>query len=566
MSFVRKNPALVTGLLIAAALTVYMNIPWLKVALATPGYSPVNMGTVDEDRAYYLSRIKQAASGRWLIGNSALYEHRSDISPNGFIEDLTAAIMRISGLSLGSATTLTGFLFPFLILALTFFWMNRILKSPLLTAVSLLTVWISVFGTTGLLRESSPKANLVFFSVYLAVLFGLSPGRLQKILRGCLIGIMMYSYHYHWTLLMAFEGLLVLRLLLLEHKTFHEVVLESLWVWVPLVLIAIPYGARLVSLQGNPVAAEMWRHFGMIETRLPAAPVLQIATVCWIAALFTLRLIGQQRDRESLLLLLLLIAGLIAVNSNIITGREAEFEGHYGRIIRMFTWTTLFLSLGTLLPKRWIRPVAAIVIVVIGLNAAVMLSASIKASAEDQKKWLASGKQPVFDWIKSNTKKDSVILAPYTLSSLIPVYTDDFVFMNYAARSFLVSDQELLERYLVQTAFFPEDSESIDTGVQSVFGNFPGSTYSKTKRIWQILTLFRKPFDKTIADFIPDQTKRRILENSLRSPDINELKTVMQKYRLDYLITNDPLPRLLSRNFQKTATIGAYTVYQPMFH
>jgi hypothetical protein len=558
----RRRSSLFVGLFVAGVLTVFMNTPSLSTLLTVPGSSTLHMDTADQDRAYYLSRIKQASEGHWLIGNSALYEHRLAVSPNGFVETATAALMRITNLSLASAVLVTNLLLPFLILALTYFWMERILRSRLLTIASLLTTWFALFGPLGLLRESSPKVTLLFPSLYLTALFCMREGRLQRVVRGSLIGLMMYTYHYHWTLLFVFEGLLILRALFLERRPLLRTIREELWVWVPLILIALPYGFRLFSLQGDPIAADMWRRFGMIETHLPTAPLLQFSTLCWIAALTTLRLTGIKRDRESLLLLLLLIAGLVAVNSNVFSGREAEFEGHYGRIIRFFSWTALFLCIGTLLEKGWIQRLAGITIVVVGLNAVLALPGLIQAAETTEQAWQASGKQEILDWLSANTPQDSVILAPFSLASLVPVFTHDYVFMNYAARSFSVSDQELLDRYIVQIAFFPEDSESIDTGVQSVFGNFPGSTYSKTKRIEQIRTLFRKPFTKTIADFIPDQEKRTLLERVLKNPDPALALQKLQQFRLDYLVSTDPLPRTLSRNFKEMARVGDYTVFQ----
>jgi len=540
-----------------------MNAPSFMALLTVPGYSTLHMGNIEEDRAYYLSRIKEASEGHWLIGNSALYEHRFDVSPNGFIETVTAAIMNVTGLQLDGAVLLTNVLFPFLILALTYFWMERILRSKLLALTALITVWYAVFGTTGLLRESSPKVTMLLPSLYLTILFCMEEGHAQKVLRGVLIGLMMYSYHYHWTLLFAFEGLLLLHSLIIERRTLRETAMQGVWVWIPLLLVALPYGGRLLALQGNVIAAESWRRFGMIETHLPTAPLLQFTTVSWIAALAALRLTGLLKGKQSLFLLLLLIAGFLAVNSNIITGREAEFEGHYGRVIRLFTWTTLFLCMGTLLPRAWLRWILVALLVIIGLNAAVSLPMLVRRAIDDQRIWKASGKQEVFDWIASSTPKDSVILAPFSISSLVPVLTDDYSFMNYAARSFFVSDQELLERYLVQISFFPQDSEPLSTGVQSVFGNFPGSTYSKNKRIHQFLTLFRVPFSATIADFIPDQNKRHLLGNFYSMPDSRLVAQALTKYRLDYLVTPYDFSPSLRRSFTKLARVGTYWIYVP---
>ncbi len=108
MTASRRFLSPILGLLLAGALTLYMNAPSFMALLTVPGYSTLHMGNIEEDRAYYLSRIKEASEGHWLIGNSALYEHRFDVSPNGFIETVTAAIMNVTGLQLATQAVSLG--------------------------------------------------------------------------------------------------------------------------------------------------------------------------------------------------------------------------------------------------------------------------------------------------------------------------------------------------------------------------------------------------------------------------------------------------------------------------
>lgn len=553
------------GSIIALLLTIYMNVPSWYVLMTVPGASTIHMGQTDNDRAYYLSRIKEAAEGKTFIGNSALYEHRNDTSPNGFIEWLTAIPMRMTHIDLGHAIAITDFLFPFIILLLTFLWTERLLGSRLAAAATVIAIWSLLFSPFGLTRESSPKATMIILSLYLAVLFCMDENRWQRVLRGVLIGLMMYSYHYHWTVLFVFEGLIILHDLFIRKISLRKVIASALWVWAPLVIIAIPYGIRLIQYSGNPIAADMWRRFGMIPKHLPTAPVLQWVTILWLAAIGTVQLTGLRRDRRLLLLFLLLIAGFIALNSNIITGREAEFEGHYGRIIRLFTWTALFLCLSLGMNQKRYAILCSLFIAISAITALHDLPPIIASSIDNERIWQSSDKQQVMDWLSAHTSNESVVLAPYSLASIIPVFTDDYVFMNYAARSFFVSDEELLQRYMVQTTFFPEDREPISSGIQSVFGNYPGSLYSNTKRFYQ-LTHFFKPFTKTIPDFITDQEKRQRIEKHLQIPDMAAVKEYITRYRLDYLITQEPIPETLKSLFTKVDTVGAYTIYHSQTH
>ena len=196
MHFLSRHRSLLIGLLVALLLTATMNAPFLRVLITGEPFATVHMGIKDDDRAYYLSRIREVAEGNVLIGNSALKEQSGEISPNGFIEIPSGLLMRFFGLSLNATITLTNLLFPFLIILLTFGWLRGLLKSDLLAVTALLCIWVQIWGITGLLRESSPKAVLLLPSLYLCILFiPQTQGSLHRIARGALIGLMLYTYH-----------------------------------------------------------------------------------------------------------------------------------------------------------------------------------------------------------------------------------------------------------------------------------------------------------------------------------------------------------------------------------
>jgi hypothetical protein len=520
------------------------------------------MGIRDDDRAYYLSRIREATDGYPLMGNSALKEHRTDISPNGFVELLTAGIMRVTGWSLQGTVTFTNVLFPFLIVLLTFGWLRGILRSDLLAVTALAAIWLSVWGPSGLLRESSPKATLLLPSLYLCVL--LLPGKqrtVHRIVRGALIGLMMYSYHYHWTLLAAFEGLTVLRALLQRREPVRQIIRDAAAVWIPLCLVAIPYLMRLIGTMGDPTAVEMWRRFGMIPTRMIAAPQLQATLLLWLAALGALRFTGLLRTRATDVLPLLIVASLIAVNTNLLTGSEAEFEGHYGRFVRPFMIATLFLAGSAVIRPRTLRWTCLLLLLLGGMTGVAATMSDTARSGENERLWQERNAEQVLAWVDEKTPSGSVVLAPYRLSSLIPVFTDDYVWMNYAARSFFVPEQELLERYIVQIAAFSEDREPIDTGVMSVFGNFPGSLYSKTKRVFQLKTLFQKPFTQTIPDFIVRQDRRQYLEAALKQPVASDVERFLSSYACDFILSDRPLPPPVSAHATRLESRNGFTLY-----
>ena len=551
------------GCTAALILTLFINAPTITGAIKGIDYSDTHMGTVDEDRAYYYARVREVADGYPLIGNAALKEHRDEVSPNGFVEVLTGGLMYLTGWSIETTISFTNFLFPFFILLFTFLWIRGLTQRNVMGLIGMLIVCFTIFGLEGILRESSPKVTMLFPSLYLTLLFVPDEAkRWHLALRGALIGMMMYTYHYHWTVLFVFEGLLVLRALFIERKKIIDVIKDACWIWIPLLIIACPYVSRLLSKGGDPIAAEMWMRFGAIPTRFIAAPILQSKLIGWLLILIAARLIGLAKDKRVTYLLWLLVASLIAVNSNLITGVEAEFEGHYGRFVLLFACAAFVVLVKEVLSPLAQRWVVSAVITCCAVLLVILTPRTVEKLHANQAHWESNRTPEVMQWLNENVDDESVILAPFRLSSLIPVHTSHYVWLNYGARSFYVSEYELIERYLTQVLFFPEDTETMETGVRSVFGNGPPVLWAKRRRLHNLNPFKSGPFKETIGDVIVNQEHRQLVERALNKPDLRLVNTALNNYQLDYVISDQPLPQRFARYFSEVTRIGDFLIYK----
>ncbi len=557
------NP--LVGLPLALILSLYLNAPTLVHRFTDANWSSaIEQSLLEQDEARYIAKTHEIVDGHWNIGNASLKEHNNAISPTGYIEYVTAAFMKMTGLDIVNAIAITDLLYTFLNIFLTYLWVQKLLKNKFATVVLILMLMLDVWSFQGgLVRDSTPKITLLLVNMYLCVVaLRDTQTHWLRIARGTLLGLMFYSYSYHWTTFLCFEMLMWFHGLFIEKKNWKSLTIDWLEVFGVFLVISLPHAVTLAGSSHTPEFIEGYRHFGLIETHLPSAPSLQFVLILCIAALLAARMTRLTRDRTSLLLLMILGGGLIAVNSNVISGREADFLGHYSRVLSEFILLTVIYGV-----LKFLKPIAArgifygITIIFVLRQFSALPDALAKAD-EARKYWSETKAWELMQWIDANTQRESVILAPYVMSGYIPALTDNYVLTGPAAQFYFVTDKEMLERYFIELSFFPETAEHFDPGQQHVFGNYPGQAWARARTAYQLRTLFQKPYPKTVQDFIVHQELLSELNAWYRRPDYEKAKKLMQKYEIDYLITDHDFPETFKTMFQELKTIGTYVIYK----
>ncbi len=554
-------------LLIAAVLTALLNLPSLKQALLNQRTdTAMILSTVNEDETRYLSRVREVLEGRVLMGNPILKEHEDRTAINGLIEWFTAGYAVIAKSDLATTVFHTDVLFSFLNIFLMLLWIQCIFRNPLLTLATFAIIWIDLFNFgAALLRESHSKDTMLLVNLYLCFVFvPKHDTTMLRILRGLFIGLMLYSYPYHWTVFVPFEVLLLLTEWT-EHKSWQKSLKHAASVFVPFFLTVLPFA--LVNMHSHALDPLAWEdtvfRFGMLRTHAIAAPLLQLqiwtVIIALLAGVFVVR---QKKNRSSALLILLLIASATAVASNILTGHESEFQGHYGRFVLMFAYAGMWMLASMTLPKTLTR---ASVLLILALTCVLQIREVPRTLTEARTNIAAfdeSEEKTALEWLNINVESGSVILAPNTLAMLIPAYTSHSVFMSNAARFFVATDEEMTQRYLVFQTFFPEETDDPKGGSLSVFGNYAGSSYSRAKRTYQLMHFTLSGFTKTIPDFIRHQELRTRIDEHLQKPDLKEIKDILKKFELDYVVTTSPLPAALKYLFRFEEKLGMFTVWK----
>lgn len=562
-------------LLVAILLTFVINLPTLRGMVSGHGSeTAIVLSTANEDEARYLSRVREVVDGYPMMGNPILKEHRSDVTINGLIEWLTAGWMRAMRVDLPMAVAQTDVVLPLINLFLMLLWIHAILRRRLLTLAVLALIWIDLLGLGGaLLRESHPKSTMLLVNLYLCLVFLPAEEKsMIRIARGILLGLMVYSYPYHWTVLLPFEVLLLLH----PHPqplpprgegaflSWRHLLKKSASVLVPFALTVLPF--VIITLRAaarDPVAwDDTLARFGMLSTHGIAAPILQLQLWAVLIAMIAARVVLGARDRNFTFVLLLLAASLVALNSNLLTGKESEFQGHYSRFVLMFQFVALFLLGIAVVPQKLLQGVALIIIGVACVMQIRELPNTLAQTKNIQDEFAGSDERAVLTWLTQHAPKDSVILAPNRLAMLIPVFTSDEVFMSKGARFFVARDEEIVRRYLVFTAFFPEEIDSVDGGTLSVFGNYGGAAYARAKRWYQLTHPLGGAYPKTLPDFIRHQDLRRKVEERVRRPDLREVRKDIDAFELDVLVTTHALPEALRNVFRLEEKVGVWTIYR----
>jgi hypothetical protein len=556
----KKISELGIAFLLAASLTILLNVPLLARFVETGRVdAPLLISMANEDEARYISRIKEFSDGQPLMGNPFYKEHRNDLPPGGFAEWIIAIPMKLFGLSLGHALAITDVLFPFLIITLTYLWCVGALKNRLLAVAAVFLIIGEL--KLGLLRDSHPKITLLPASLYLFAVFARERKTAWLLARGILLGIMFHTYPYHWTFFAVFEGLDALAELrsLRSWRAFGK---NLLLVFGPFALSAVPW-TLLVRMNVDPILLRRtYEHLNLVHTRLPVAPALQAELAAWIIAFFVLRKTKLSERRASRTILLLLLAGLIMLNSNLLTGSEVEFLGHFWRVFWPIVAVAALSVAGIFLAQRWQRTIVIMisVLAVVGIAESAMNGVTLTKETEAR----FSKYDAVIAFLNEKAPGGSVVLAPRDLNQILPVRTDDYVFQGYGAQLFFVPEAELADRFLAFAALFPEDVGTGGSEYIGVFGNGYGSAYSKAKTVHAIqkaLGLTEEPFTKTQGDFITDQEIRRRIDMSLAHTNWANVKEALDRYEVEYLVMEKTLPRELSDMFTHEVTLGQMTVY-----
>lgn len=507
------------------------------------------------------------------MSNPYIIEYRDAFySPSGFVDWMPAAVLTIVGMDMGRMLLVTDILFTTISVVLLWLWLRRVFQSRIIVWGCMFFLLSTYYGGAleGLLRDSTPKYTMPFFLLYLYMLALPSRGSLkQTLMRGVLIGVMYYTYPYHWTVCLVTEGLFVLhRLMVPPRESIRAVFVRGCSALVPFIVLALPLYLLSRSVLLRPEFADYYLRYHIVRTHIPAAPTLQLVVLGGLVAvtLWAYRSGATWRQRFAALqsgpmfsITALLLAMLILLNANIITGIDPEWLGHGARVIMPVVTVAWFAAVLQWTRGRWqpvLAGVATLCFVVLAVQTA---TARWQSDHENYVAWMASDERQVLEYLVQ-LPSEQVIAAPRALSERIPVFTSHYTSFAAGAHLFFVSLDELTDRYLGWVGLYPWEKELTDTATVVIFGNHPGAQWSKDRTVHNLLN--DTPFESTMADYIQRQDLRAVIDAEHAAPDTSKTRERLDTYQVDVVIRKDSMPpEALLTGFIKQEEIGAYEVW-----
>lgn len=372
-----------------------------------------------------------------------------------------------------------------------------------------------------------------------------------------LLALNFYTYFYSWTFLYAAGG--ILGLLLLVTKQFKQALRVAV-VYVGALLLAIPFILNLHRASTFATYAETSLRFGVINTHAPSLIGIT-ALVALIAFIF---LYPRERKDEYLAGLALLIAPVITLNQQLLTGKVLQPAHYHWFFHKPFALIFITIIIFHLLDKKgWSK--FAKVLTVLGIIASVFVGAFVQSAsyASDSRDGgsIAIERQkygPVTQWLNQHAEGELVVFGNDETSHMVVIYTPHNVFYHRAAIYSLAATDERLRDVL----FTFYRLRGIDTKtVKDVFyaerGFISTSIYGMHYR--ELLGSYEAISDDKIDELLREYT------NTLSVPRAEWLKQVFAKYDVDYLVWDtkkDPDWKLDQYSFlKKEAEFGDMLIY-----
>ncbi len=540
------------GILAAIVFTVVLNASTI-VAMTRGQAGYAQMGT-SVDEAFYFALIRDTAEGHVALGNASLREHRTDIGGMSYAPWLQGLTMRVWGLDIITIVLAGDVLFPMIVVLLFFVAMRGPGRSDIFAALAAF-IAASAVGA-GFLRSISPQVTLIFYVAYVAVFLAGRRTHAHYWLRGLLIALMIYLHAVYAVHLLLIE--LLDAPVRWRQSGLRVSLRETGRVWLPIV-IAIVGKVCLSMLAADTLAlADLYRRLGTIPSHWPPMSSLQLLLPITAAILaFSAMLRTYSRDRQTdIRLLLLVTAGFLALNQSIIHGIDVIFGLYYTLPLTLVLWLAWMFLLSRWAWGTWQVPVAACIAVWLASPLVAVAVSSVRASDVPDPQ-----PSPAVAQVLERLQKlpgEHVVLAPYEIANLVPVFTRHYALFTQYARYQQASDAELAERYLLQLAVFPSE-QPVDPTYNEVFGLYAGNLAARHRTACVFFGGFRTaPLDCPLD--IRGHIYHQELLSRLDARSIDPA-VLLQRYGVDILVTDVPLPQNVDTVCRQLTTVEQYRIY-----
>lgn len=542
----------------------------LLISRLGANYTPLALtgeSRIARDEAFaYAPEVNYILKGHFFLKDAYVTEYAN--YPTPFMGEsapslVFALLAKLTG-SVENAFIAADFIFPPIIFVLLYIITNKFVKNKLYSAaVAFLTViardFIAVIpfphetfqyltfaeGQNYLLyfsRAFHPQLTFIFFSlsfIFLLKLINSSTSKKYILSLGLLSGILFYSYIFYWTYFAAFY-LMVFAYFLIkkERKILTSLALSGSVA----LIIAIPYLYNIYKFYQLNIAADFIAKSSLNNVPLPVTlfRYFLIATLLFLCVI-------KKEEKYKVFVIFILAGVLIAPVSKLILGQDLETFHYLRRALMPFATIAFFSSLYFVLKaQKTLFNILAFVILaaftIFGFNVQAIASGKIQsAHVRDL------NREEVFDWLRANTPKDSVVGSLNTdFESLIPAYTNNRVFFPPTDRT-ITPTYEGVTRYTI---------------VANLLGVSPDWQKKNLDKIISYLFVYQSYDDNRSLNL--SSNKRKESEDEINIQAQGLWKESLKKYKLDYVVvTPEEMGQIkIDYNLLKNeVTIANYYIY-----
>ncbi|KND50757.1 MAG: hypothetical protein ABA06_04705 [Parcubacteria bacterium C7867-001] len=444
-TIVRHAPAIGIAVVVGLCTVVPQLIAEVRMGPVFQNIHPL----VIDDQIYYLARAHETVDGHPTLGSAYLAERKAAPGVQFWIPDMLLAKLGLLFGSLRAGVLISQFVFPFLIVFLSYAIVYT------LTRNRLLSLGVAILLDPGLvfvpfLRSPNPQLFVLLLVSILLLLAALRMKRRNLFLASAVLGgLLFYVYPFYWTYWVIMVGLMGAGAFLLGERTSSLRLFGGLFV---AGIIGLPYLLDWHAVMQLPFYHESVARFGAIQSHMPSGPMLTALVAGTVVILFLALRKRVVPASDAIVVGGAALAGAIAINQQVITGINYFYTVHYTTFIYFTCAFALALALPPLVKNYLGKHAAtlsyvffAFAVVYAGLQAVPAMNRLATPQPSDS---AAQRYGPVLTWLEANTVTDEVVYANPELSTYIPAYTrDNVLWAPYAFLSYM-PQTEVEQRYL----------------------------------------------------------------------------------------------------------------------
>ncbi|MDE2001737.1 MAG: hypothetical protein KGI60_04210 [Patescibacteria group bacterium] len=511
----------------------------------------------DEDQ--YLAMTQEVADGHFNLGSPYLSEHKDEpyLQPPA-AEIIFAETAGALHISVPELFALNDFALPFCGVILLYFLLYEVVESPMVAAFFAVLYYALLIGPFN--RPINPQFSFLFLFGGVLVSWEILKERIGSFrkmiawnfLLAVIFGVAFYIYPFVWTSIVAVYGVTAF-LLAVKERSWMYYLQNMFFFAVPAFLFSMPFLWNLKSAMANPNYVAENLRFGFLFTHWPAA-YLNVAIMA--ACLVLMYLVsGIAADKKGAFGYSLALSGVILNWQNVITGRAFSFSMHYYWVVILFACIVFAIAAVSIVSdfkkrsvtyRGWAALALAVIVLLgilyrqsgdIAFGFGGFVNQSPTGTFESQQQFA-----DVADWLNAHTSRDASI---YSLggnyTQLIPVYTHDNDFYNANAGLFLISDDELENRWVIQnffrsdiTAAYVED-HSVEIWANKFIERYQNQVIRN--KIISLITGVQQP----AVELVPQEYIDRVLAKVQAYQKLGFEKAI-REYPVDYIVldTGDP--------------------------